>query len=347
MAYRGYLQLEDKTAIPEQLADKMELAYQKATAKEAYQHFALEEIRQAFAQNGIDFVPLKGAVLKYLYPAPQMRSMCDLDILYKEACAEDAARCLKELGYSLKSSDEEQDIYFKPPHINLELHKILLAKPEVQRSFFDKIWTRVIPVNDAPFEYAMTLEDYYLYMLAHMAKHFFNSGTGLRSLTDFHVFYHAKGSELDRARIREHLQDLGLAQFEAFLLDLDAWIFGGEECTDESLRLAFEYILDSGIYGTSNNAYKNEISRHTGERNSTGRGKLYYLLHAIFPDRKNMEYAYPWLKERRYLLVLAWICRLFKKIFFSRHRIAERWSYTQLEDQELNKQQLVQKRAGL
>ena len=45
---------------------------------------AVNKIYAAFDKNGIDYLPLKGCNMKYLYPKPELRSMGDADILIRE-----------------------------------------------------------------------------------------------------------------------------------------------------------------------------------------------------------------------------------------------------------------------
>lgn len=47
------------------------------------QDYVSEEVFAAFDKNGIAYMPLKGILLKKLYPCPEMRVMGDLDILIK------------------------------------------------------------------------------------------------------------------------------------------------------------------------------------------------------------------------------------------------------------------------
>ena len=48
------------------------------------QQLELENVMAHFEKEGIDYVPLKGWIIKNLYPKPDMRSMCDVDILIRD-----------------------------------------------------------------------------------------------------------------------------------------------------------------------------------------------------------------------------------------------------------------------
>lgn len=353
MAYCGIQKMEDKEQIPQAVYDKIKKAYDVSVAREAHQHFGLEEIRKEFEKNEIVFVPLKGSILKYMYPSPQMRSMSDLDILYKFEQRDKIKECLLGLGYTTNITDEideeghVHDEYMRKPYMHIEMHRRLLRKPEKQKEYFDGIWDRLHLAEGKQFEYEMTLEDYYLFLLAHMAKHFLSSGTGLRSLTDFHVFINKKGKELDRTYVDEKLKEIELDRFESFLFEIDACVFGGKEWEDEQLFQTFQYMLSSGIYGTLSNGRKQSALEAKDVNKNSFLEKVTYITRMIFLKPTSMEMLYPWLKGRRYLLVPAWIYRLINRILFKKELGMQVLSNINVEKEEIDILQQVQERAGL
>lgn len=56
-------------------------------------------MRDAFEATGIDCVSLKGSVAKNNYPLPELRCMCDLDLLYKEEQDTGMKQTMMKLGY--------------------------------------------------------------------------------------------------------------------------------------------------------------------------------------------------------------------------------------------------------
>ena len=66
------------------------------------------EYRAAFEKNGIAHMPLKGILMKQLYPRPDMRIMGDADILIRVEQYEKIKPLLEELGFAEKlESDHE------------------------------------------------------------------------------------------------------------------------------------------------------------------------------------------------------------------------------------------------
>lgn len=58
-------------------------------------HDALGKICRALDDAGIDYIPLKGSVLCNLYPAPEMRTSSDIDVLVHEEDLERAVRTIE------------------------------------------------------------------------------------------------------------------------------------------------------------------------------------------------------------------------------------------------------------
>ena len=57
--------------------------YRKNLVLDTNRSFEIDIIKKELKKNDIDFVLLKGTVIKYLYPDTAMRVMSDVDILYR------------------------------------------------------------------------------------------------------------------------------------------------------------------------------------------------------------------------------------------------------------------------
>ena len=79
-----------------------------------------KELERSFEEAGIKNQAMKGARMRFLYPAPQMREMSDVDILIDAACMKKATQLLAEKGYTLVQSIKHHDIFKKPPLMVVE-----------------------------------------------------------------------------------------------------------------------------------------------------------------------------------------------------------------------------------
>ena len=88
------------------------------------QLYYIKEISSRFDENNIDYMLLKGSVLKHFYPQPEIRRMGDIDILIKETQYNKISELLEDLGFAFRNESDHEIIWSKN-NIVIELHKIL------------------------------------------------------------------------------------------------------------------------------------------------------------------------------------------------------------------------------
>lgn len=75
------------------------------------------------------YLPLKGSVMKELYPGEGMRQMADNDILFDASCQDKVRSYFEAEGYEVVSyAMGNHDVYQKKPIYNFELHTSLFGK---------------------------------------------------------------------------------------------------------------------------------------------------------------------------------------------------------------------------
>lgn len=312
----AYIGLSKVAGIPDEVMDRFENEYKKEIAFEMIRHAEGRKILNSFEKNGIDCLPLKGWVIKDMYPMPAMRYMCDIDILFKKEKADHVRKVLAALGYEVSEFGKNPDVYMKKPILNIEMHKALIQD---KTDHFEKSWDRALLKENSEHTYSMTLEDYYIYMMAHLYKHFFGSGTGVRSVCDVHVFLSKNKDALDRAYIDEKLKNSGIYDFDKKVRELcDIW-FGEKEMTDELHKFGMKFLL-CGAFGTEESVLQNvaaeEMRSIEGANFSQKRVK--YILKLIFPPLNMMKTEYRYLEKLPFLLPLAWVIRGCRSIFLKR-----------------------------
>jgi len=102
--------------------------YNKAVRKNILLDAERTAIFERFEQQGIWYMPLKGSILKELYPENGMREMADNDILYDSTKQAEVKKIMLSMGYSAESvGKSHHDVYMKPPVLNFELHTLLFG----------------------------------------------------------------------------------------------------------------------------------------------------------------------------------------------------------------------------
>jgi len=222
-------------------------------------------------KTGIWYLPLKGIILKELYPAVGMRQMSDNDILFDETYSDMVRAYMEEQGYETVSFRKgNHDIYKKEPIYNFEMHTSLYnsSHQEGWEDYYKDIKKRLHLNTDSSYGYHLSDEDFYVYMLSHAYKHYVGSGTGLRSLLDFYVYLNTKEQTMDFDYIQKECKVLGLAEFEEQSRILCKKVFDKanlqgmkaleQQLSEEEYDMLL-YYLTSGVYGTNERKVKNRV----------------------------------------------------------------------------------------
>ena len=162
-----------------------------------------------FEQQGIWYMPLKGAVLKDFYPKYGMREMSDNDILIDPDRSSEVKCVMEELGFeALSFGIGNHDVYYKEPSLGFEMHKELFEGLFFDQlsSYYRNVKERLVKDEGNCFGYHFTPEDLYVYLIAHEYKHYSGGGTGLRSLLDTCVCL--KALSLDMEYVRQEAETL-------------------------------------------------------------------------------------------------------------------------------------------
>lgn len=279
----------------------------KSVFKTANQICEIKNIEKIFEEKGIRCQPMKGARMKFMYPAFEMREMGDIDILVQAEDMSNADKCLKDMGYELEQSIKHHDIYKKKPYVVLEMHRAMYDKTvnKTQYEYFSDM-SRAKTREGKSYIYDFSNEDFYVYMMAHMAKHFYVKGCGIRNLVDIYVYNNKFADSLDKEYVKEQLKICGIATFTEHMEKL-ANIWLGNENGDEFYDDLFLYMLDSGIYGKDENGIWNRFAgeKMKDKQATKGHLKMWY----IFPPLSYMAEDYPYLHKYPFLLPVTWIIR--------------------------------------
>lgn len=278
-------------------------------------HFDIERIKilAALEQKGVWYMPLKGILLKSFYPKAAMREMTDNDILFDPEKPDIVRAVMEELGYSCVMYDMyNHDVYEKPPTMEFEMHRTLfdLEKYPESAVYYDNIFDRLIKDSGNKFGYHMSDEDFYIYIICHMNKHYNNGGTGLRSLVDVYLFNKARYDGMDKDYLSRELSALELTEFEQRIRELAYKLFGGEE-NEFTENEETMYFVQSGANGTNEHWKENRLSRSMGGED-TGKAKRKYLLKRVFISGDELKKNYPTVYKHKVLYPLLFVYRPIK-----------------------------------
>lgn len=317
MAYYALQDLDHDHQPSQGVMKKFRVECRKALAVEATQHITVEQILKIFEENQIACMPLKGYLIKYLYPQPDMRLMADIDILFKNEQTENVKQLMQKLGFTVEHQGGNHDVYCKKPFMNIEMHRRLISEDSPYSHYLSRTWERANLKASSSFNYELSLEDFYIYTLIHLTKHYIGGGTGIRSFMDIYVYKRRYQNEMDWNYIQTELETIKLWEFEKSITGLNNVWFGKAQ-SNEFYDDMTKFIFSSGAYGTLNQAILSSLSKSVSEKQSLKTAKYLFLWSSFLPHFNTMKISYPFLSTLPLLLPVCWILRGIRCLLFNR-----------------------------
>lgn len=294
-----------------------------------------EILFDAFQKSCIRFMPLKGLIIKEAYPEGYLRTMSDMDILIDEERAEDAKSIMEQLGYKTEEFGiEHHDRYSKGKEITVEIHRSIMSKDTDRHkelySGFENVWndSLIEKDKDNTMMYRQIPEEFYVFMMAHAAKHFFWSGFGIRFVTDCYVYRQKYGNRLDKEYLNSRFGQMKIQHFTDTLEKLsDIWFSpdarldsedlfrqpGLSESDIRDLESMERLLFSSTVYGDTSQSAAAKVNNE----NIVSKNDLVIKSAArrMFPQKKYMIPDYPVLKTKGWVLFFCWLDRMFRWLF--------------------------------
>ena len=290
----------------------------KALRKNLMLDAARKKLFQYMDAEHIWYMPLKGAILKELYPRQEMRQMADNDILFDATCEAAVKDYFVKEGYEVISyAKGNHDVYEKEPVYNFEMHTSLFgeAHNEIWAEYYKDIQSK-LNKSDNHFQYSFTDEDFYIYFIVHAFKHFDGCGTGIRYFVDSYVYQNAKN--LDWGYIEEELDKLGVLAFEKTFRSVSMKIFGKGEDVSQLSEEEYRMLCDSmfaGTYGNLQSGIGKKLHKIQGnEDRITKNTKVKYIIGRLFPPMSYYKAYYPFIYKTRIFIPFFLIFRIVRGV---------------------------------
>jgi len=267
----------------------------------------LEQISRVLENAGIDYLPLKGSVIRPVYPEPWMRTSCDIDILVHEEDLDRMTEVLMgELNYTLDQTGGLRHIWMHAPNgIHLEPHYSLHENSDRLDRVLDEVWENSSVEDGYRHRYKQSPEFLLFHLIVHMAGHFQHGGCGVKPFIDLYLLDHQLN--YDRDKLADFCRRAGVEKFCRCVRQVIAVWFGGAPHTDVTQRIE-EYVLSGGVYGTRSNQVA-VVQERAGN-------KFQHILTRIFMPYKSLKIKYPILAKHRWLTpvyqVVRWVQMLQK-----------------------------------
>ena len=277
-----------------------------------------ERIFAFMEEQGIWHMPLKGIILKEMYPAFGMRQMADNDILYDSNFQKPLCIWMKEQGYKVISCGRgNHDVYEKKPVYNYEMHTALYGGEHnpVWITYYENIKEKLIADKKKKYSFHFTDEDFYIYIITHIYKHFAGSGTGIRSLLDVYIYLQAKEAIMNWDYINEELEKVQVSDFEGKVRHLSQKVFSKElQKLIKKEEELLKYFLYSGTYGTLENHVQHRLDQFETDKKG-------YIIKRLVPDEEFYKNYVPFVYQHKWSRPFFIIFRLVRGLFRKDRRI--------------------------
>ena len=294
-----------KANVEEEYFKKLEEYYLLVLRKAVLFDKERNELYNYLNNNQIDYLPLKGIILKDYYIDPYTREFADNDILFDEFKDKLVKEFFVNKDYTVELfRKSNHDVYIKKPFFNFEMHRALFGETGDNKKnivYFKDYLSKAHKKDN--YEHELSKEDFYIYFTAHTYKHFHVSGCGIRTLIDYYLYL--KNNKLDFVYINKELEQLDLVDFSNQIKTLSTKLFDDEQLNDKEIEMLL-YIASSGTYGTL---------EHSVAKGVKEKGKFRYFMSRIFPPYRFYKSTYPWAYYCPILIPFAWLARFFRILF--------------------------------
>ena len=309
-----------------------------------------ETLSAGFTAHGIAHMPVKGYYLRKLYPTPELRTFGDIDLLIHPEDRQKVHNLMLSLGYTVKQDWEPTYSYIKDAEY-YEIHTNLMdgnldGRTDLQ-AYFDAAWAHAEP--DDGLRFRPEDDFHFIYTVCHLAKHLYGGGAGLRMYLDVALYVMHKDDSLHWQAIAGEFVALHLAEFFYTVMNACRVWFGTKttcplpEPDTEALDRLLSYTLDSDLFGHSRDHAVIELRNEKGESPSRSR----VLRKMLFPPAAEIESRYTFLRNRHWLLPLAWFVRLFANLRLIPSRIRQMKQVTKTDKASVETYDGFMRRIGL
>lgn len=287
-----------------------------------YKTQAITMLVKILSEAQINHLLVKGAVLRYLYPIPELRTSGDTDVVISPSDYENTIKVLEKNGFSvetvgttvaeLKYNDEIFEIHTELEYINIQ-SKIYFSTP------FDDI------SEHSGYTYKLKPFYHLLYVITHIAHHLKNGGAGVRMIMDIDALLRYY-PDMDIEKFIALCDNIRIKKTALALIALSKKWFNTPVAIDYTFEDSDEeefyknlsgIILKGGVFGADNGGvgmvYLQRSIDSDGKSSFSTSVKAFFKW--IFPHPSYLQKSYPYCNKRKFLIPIAWFHRLFLALF--------------------------------
>lgn len=175
----------------------------------------LKALAELLDTHNIPYVVVKGQVVGTCYSQPHLRQGGDIDIFIPPTHFEEAITTIHQAwNAEMDDGDSDKHIHFLHNHVSFEIHHSLTHfYNKKQDAYWEKILaedtTSIVTIDGYNIK-ALSPTLHTLYVFLHLYHHLMELGVGLRQFCDLALIHHRCSLDIDKDRLQQHLQKVGL-----------------------------------------------------------------------------------------------------------------------------------------
>lgn len=266
-------------------------------------------------ENEIDYAFVKGAAINQYYPAPELRTSGDIDVVVQPSKYNDAVKSFKNSDFEIEQANPNV-IVLKIDELEVEIHN----GADVLGNYFSTSFFNRCSVDGN--KYTLNQYDQLLYVILHLAKHLKDRGAGIRMLMDMDVYIRAI-DDFDEEKLLKMSVDAGIEECTKTLLSLINYWFSTpvKDYIDiankpELVDLLSKSFLHGGVFGFKNNDLGSHyVAQATDGQTVNAFSKIKSLFKLISPSSATIKNSYMYVHKHPILLPIGYINRFIDGVF--------------------------------
>lgn len=352
-----YAQIKDNPsfkAADDSVQKKYKLSFTSAIMRSMALEKSLDEIGEKLTSAGIEYIPFKGSVIKEYYPAPELRTMGDIDMLIRPENRDETHRIMCQLGYSTDSMVEPVWNY-RMNNIVYEIHTRITGFKFLPSDAFEEYFKAPFSnakKTEAGLKLRLDIEYQLLHILYHTAKHMYMEGCGFRPFVDMALILKNERKALNFKKIENDLETVGLTKFAITCFAFCEEWFGINSPFEDNRKLDREFaefardkLFDDGIFGHKNPENRVAFVSHKlhSKKEISGASVLGVVIERFFPPYEYMKMVpkCSFLDGRPWLLPVAWAYRFLICLSDGRLKKASHISSALVKQDEIKKREQI------
>lgn len=312
------LQQSGISVLPPEMQRKYDDDYNSTIAMSVIRDEAMKALMDQFDQQEIDRLLFKGYVVKDLYPVPELRTFGDIDFAIRPGDRSKSNHLMLSNGY--RPADDWEPVYAYQNELeHYEIHTEIidsdLGGQFKLQEYFRNFWSHSIKVDDHT--YLLETGYHLLYLLAHLAKHLYGSGAGVRMYLDIAFFIREYRDEIDWEHFKREVSHLKMNRFvNTVFAAVQTWFHVPSPISIKAPKEGFlerflEFTLNGGVFGFADRKGAEVELRQNMKNRKVNRTSTF--MRRAFPSASTLAPRYTYLQSKPWLLPAAWVHRLFKK----------------------------------